>query len=352
MIPKLSSKAVMDILEKSQDDIERMEGEVSTMRSELDRRLLVISNQLEYSMDSIEKAKAAKSATHDASSAAVMLCDALEGGVYNQFGLSLAPPPISTPSNVFNLMTSTGPIFKNNAQVFVNEKVQPGYTDMLMHDAINGKHAVFEEFDDRYITLEVRVNPNDLLGATSFNTIELLPFLPGSFDITKIRFYTMQDYKTQADTPSYYNDTVMSGVGADKIVFPENRNLYRCLIDIRLNYRNTAGKYPFGLKHLYFLMGNYNPNSSVTIKVKADNYIDLIGDDIILIGQDGAVETGCDAAGILLYLDNNNGVVDGKIETSKGLLHHPLARNVKEFYAVIPLKKALSAIKFKNIVLR
>ena len=342
----------MDIIENSQERIDQLNEDVSTIRSEMNRRLAVVSNQLEYSMDCIERATQAKRATKDSNSACVLLCDNAVGGTYEKFGVCLMPPAVSTPVNVFNLQTSTGPIYKNNAQIFINGAVQPGYSDILMHDAISGKHAVFEEFDDSDITLEVRVNPNDLLGATSFNCIELLPFLPGSFNVTKMELYTMQDYRTNEELPSYTREIALNNVGVGRIVFPETRSLYRCIFHIHLNYMNNAGKFPFGLKHVYFLMGNYSAKSNVTVKVTTDDYIDFIGDDIILEGQDGKEEVSCESYGIQLYLSNENGVLSDKIKTSKGLLHNMLPRNVKTFYASIPLKVALSSIKFKNISLR
>ena len=48
----------------------------------------------------------------------------------------------------FNFGTITGKIFKNNANVKMNDTIKEEYTNMLMDDSITGKSVTFEEFDE------------------------------------------------------------------------------------------------------------------------------------------------------------------------------------------------------------
>lgn len=45
----------------------------------------------------------------------------------------------------------------------MNDTIKEEYTNMLMDDSITGKSVTFEEFDEPNITIEIEINPSDLL---------------------------------------------------------------------------------------------------------------------------------------------------------------------------------------------
>lgn len=355
MIQKMSSKDIMDLLEESQNSIKDIELNVNDMKSELEKRLSIIKNVQEYTQESIIDIKELLSDGLNDSVENIILLSQQENaeGLYDKYGSIIHPAFIKTPTNVFNFGTITGKIFKNNANVKINDTIKEEYTNMLMDDSITGKSVTFEEFDEPNITIEIEINPSDLLGATDFNIIELLPYIPGSFDITGIKIFTMQDYQTNnPDVASLTIVNTIEEVGASRIMIDKTRELWKFILDVHINFQNSNGKYPFGLKHLYFLKGDYNTESNIIFKVIKDKYIDWISEDIIIHDQNGRYETTCNEQNIKLYAEYNNGVFSFEIATSKGLTQNPIPRNIKEFWVSMPIIRSINSIKFKEISTR
>ena len=349
-LSKLSSRQLMEAMDKAEDNISELRSTMNSMRQELDSKMLVFSNAMEYSAHAIGKFNEYLLQKEDAGTNTLVMSDATaEEGNYSQYGLSVTPAYYSEPVNIFNFLAATGPIYKNNANVYINSAISPTFADMLMHDAVNGKKTAFEEFTSSDITIKISVNPNDLFGATACNTIELLPFIPGSFEIRGIRFLTMQDYRNQSTVPSLAMTGVMPNVGAGRIILPRSIDFYSCEIDIRINFKNAAGKYPFGLKHLYFLNANYNNNSYLVAKMSRDSYIDWISDDIVVHDQDGIRVTTCTEEGIEIYSSYLNGVLTSEIVPTRGIVQTSIARNTRDVYLKIPITKSITSIRFKEI---
>lgn len=349
-ISKMSSRQLMNILDEAEDSMSTLRSNVNSMRQELDRRLAVFSNAMEFSTHTIGKFNEYLLQKEDAGTSTAILSEmsAVEGE-YSKYGLNVLPAFVSTPANVFNFLSATGPIYKNNANVYIGDQVAPGYTSILMHDAIKGKPTSFDEFTMPDITLKIAVNPNDLFGATTCNTLEILPYIPGSFEIKAMRFYTIQDYRNKSTVSSLTINTAMPEVGASKIVLKRTIDLYICEMDIHINFQNAAGKYPFGLRHLYFLNSNYNDKSYIVVKMSRDAYIDWVSDDITIHDQNGIRNTTCTEEDIKLYANYVNGILSSEIAPTKGVIQNSLARNIRDFYVKVPIKCAISSIRFKNI---
>lgn len=341
----------MDTLQNSQESIHDLESKINAMNTQLVKQLAVISNTQEFALKQTQELKTLVADGYDnnAKSKIVFARADVAGGTFNLFGSSIHQAFVKEPTNVFNFGTTTGQIFKNNATVRINEKLDDSYKYMLMHDTIPGKNIMFEEFDKSEITLQVEVNPDDLLGATDFNIIEMLPYLPGSYDITSIRVYTMQDYRQGALTPSLTINNNIDDFGACRIMIDKTRSLWKCEFDITLNFRNAAGKYPFGLKHMYFLKGNYDPDSHIILKVTRDKFIDWISEKITIHDQNGIYETTCSEEKIELYMSYISGVLSLEIATSLGLGQNPIPKNIKEFYIKLPISCSMISMKFDTI---
>lgn len=353
MIVQKTSTDLMNLLESSQQDITDMRTQINTIESELTKRLQIVKNIQEYSAREMTDLKEMFSNKIDKAVDNVIIFSKMElEGTYDTYGHWIQPSFLKTPTDIFNFGSVTGKIFKNNANVRINDYVKPEYNNMLMNDSIEGKSVAFEEFDTPNIELEITINPSDLLGATSFNAIEIMPYIPGSFNIMNMKIFTMQNYKNSADTPDLEITNEITEVGNSRILLDKTRDLYKFIMQIHINFRNNDGRYPFGLKHLYFLNGDLNPDSNIIFKVKRNNYIQYIGDDIILHDQNGKYDTTCTDEDIKLYMGYDAGVLSLEIATSKGLKQNPVPRNIKEFWVSMPVKRSLYSFTFKNLTLR
>lgn len=352
MIKKVTSKDLMDILEKSQQSITNLTDNVNIIQSEMEKRLLVIKNIQEYNNNELESIKEILSNDQisDMINKTIVISKSeIISGIYDKYGNTVHASFLKTPYDIFNFGSVAGKIFKNNVNVKVNETIKNEYANMLKDDSIEDKSVFFEEFDNPNIKIEIEINPSDLLGATSFNVIDFLPFLSGSFNIEQIDIYTMQDYQTKATLPSLTITNKINEVGMNRLLLDKTKDLWKISFNIHINFRNSSNKYPFGLKHLYFLKADLNPNSNIVFKVKQDNYIDWISEDIIIHDQNGRYETTCTDQKIKLYMSCVSGVLSYEIDTSRGLSQNPLNRNIKEFYVSMPVLKSINSIKFKEI---
>ena len=353
MILKITSKDIMDLLETSTESIQSIKDSVNTIESELEKRIQVIKNIQEYALKEMYDLTDSFNSGISSSVEDINILTRSElYGIYDIYGTCVQPKLLKTPTDIFNFGSVAGKIFKNNANVKIADVIKESYKNMLMHDSINGKSITFEELDVPDVKIEIEINPNDLLGATSFNTIEILPYIPGSFDITDVKIYTMQEYQTHTSTADLHITNTIPRISAERILLDKSRDLWKIEFTVHIRFQNSNGKYPFGLKHLYFLNNNLNPNSNIVFKVSKSDYIDWISEDIIIQDQNGIYETTCSDENIRLYIDYTNGVFSYEIATSKGLTQNSIPRNIKEFWVSMPLDRSIRSIKFKKIAKR
>lgn len=350
MIHKLNSKQIMDRLAKSQQSIEDLENEISIMDNEMVQELSIVSNAQEYALDQLANLKEMHGASADAQNRIVFIKADVLDGQFETYGTTIHPAFLKEPTNVFNFGSASGQIFKNNANVYFNDVAKEAYKSILMHDSIANKRAAFEEFDDPELTIKVEVNPDDLLGSTDFNIIELLPCIPGSFDITDIRVYTMQDYH-QADTttPSVQLSNTIASCGAARIMIGETRTLFRCEIDVKLNFQNAHGKYPFGIRHLYFLKGNYDPDSFILLRMSRNHFIDWVSEGLVMHDQNGVYESNCTDEKVELYMSYVANTPTLEIATSVNEGENLIPKNIKEMYIKMPVLCSMISMEFKKI---
>lgn len=350
MIHKLNSRQIMERLASSQTALEDLETQISIMDSEMMHELAIVGNVQEYALEQLACLRGQGGASCDAQNRIVFAKADILDGLFERYGMTIHPAFIKEPTNVFNFGTAGGWIFKNNATVFINDAAKEGYKFMLMHDSLSEKRAAFEEFDEPNLTLKVEVNPDDLLGSTDFNIIELLPCIPGSFDITDIRVYTMQDYhRANTSVPTVQLANTIGSCGASRIMIGETRTFYKCEIDIQLNFQNARGKYPFGVRHLYFLKGNYDPDSYVLVHMKHDKFIEWVSEDVVLRDQNGVYESTCTDEKIKLFMSYVANTPAIEIATSVSEGENPIPRNIKEIFVRIPVLCSMVSMEFKTV---
>lgn len=347
MIKKLTSEQFMNILEDAQSSISDTRTQVENIKTEIENRINIINNIEEYNQHKIELLNKKEKPMNTNS---ILIIDGEEiAGNYSTCGVTVHPK-IKTSVNVLNFSTPDGYIYKNNASVSINGQEESVYNAMLMEDSIQNKGCAFAEFDTDEIKLQVTINPTELLGDTKTNIIELFPYLPGSFDINNVEIFTMQDYKTDAKiVPTYAINKGMLSVGNSRIFLKEKLDVWKIVFSITLKYRNEAGKYPFGLKHLYLINANLVSNSYIDVKASTESIIKYISEDIIITDQYGERESTCENEGIELYANNIGGELSYSIMTSKGITLNALTKNIKDFYLHVPLDRSIISIKFKNI---
>jgi hypothetical protein len=350
MQKKLNSKQIMDIMQSAQDSISRIDKDVNYMKAGLAKRLELIKNIQAF--NSLQATILRDSANGGASSSArtkFLLARTEAQGIYDTFGFTVHPKFIKEPINVFNISSSVGYIYKNNATVSIDGVQRQDMADMLIHDSIAEKGVAFACFDHPEILVEVKVDENDVLGSTDFNIIELLPYIPGSFTIRAVSLYTMQSHKDGKIVPDFYIMRDLRDFSASRVMIDKTRTLYRCVFSITLNYKNEDGMYPFGIKHLYFLKGEYNAASNIVFKASHGKYINTIGENIRVIDQNGEYESSCTEEGIKLYMDYSDGELKYEIPTSQGLIENPLSKNIKDFYVSMPVDRSITSIEFTDI---
>lgn len=369
---KPNTLQIMDKFNKALDDIDKLNMDMESVKEKMNKKLAIINTINNYTA-AVEKNI---TASQDKSkNERIIFChslDKIKGGNYEVYGQTIHAKYIQLPTHVFNILTETGPLFKDNVKVEIFESddgsenwsvpetaYRHSYNDILKHEADRTKEDVFDIYAKNRITLRITVKPGTLIGNTRFDTMELCPYLPGSFDIDVIRLYTMQDYLAQDMTlPTiFYGKDLGNGntepfiqdAGNIRVQMDKSYQLYSIELDIIVNYADEGG-YPFGLRHLYFYNTAADTSSDyIIVEVDCDGYIESIGEDIALYTANGFIDDSYTASsyGIEYYLFYGSGVLDNQVAPNSSI-----ARNAKTFYAKIPLKQPLLGIEFRDVALR
>lgn len=344
----------MDVFEETQNRIIKLENMAATMKLNLDSKLSVIRNIQEYEQQQMSNIVVTINDGSLYESHDKIICGNANiiQGIYDKFGSTIHPQLLKVPSNVFNFKTTNGYYFKDNGIVTINEIVKPKYKFMLSHDSITGQDLCFEEYDTPVLEISIRINPGELLGTTAFNLLEIVPFLPGSFDIVDLQIFSVQGYYTGSVSADSVLPNQLLNVGVSRILIDQTINLYELKMTVYIHFKNSNGRYPFGIKHLYFLNANFNPNSYAVFKVTENRYIDTISENITVADQAGTINTSCKEENIKLYTSWSDGVGANEIVTSKGLSLNPIVRNINTFYVYYPILRSVMSLQFDKITLR
>lgn len=350
----VTSKQLMSVLSDAQERIATLENMAAVIKLNLDSRLSAVRNIQEYEQQQMTELTSLVESGVWTERKNKIVCGRTDiiQGVYDKFGSTIHPQFLKVPSNVFNFKTTNGYAYKDNAIITVNEVIKPKYTAMLMHDSVNGQDIYFEEYDTPTIEISIKVNPGELLGTTAFNLLEIVPFIPGSFDIISLEVYSLQGH--------YLGDVLADSkipgpirkVGVSRILIDRTVNLYELKMTVSINFRNSNGRYPFGIKHLYFLNAAFDPNSYAVFKVKENKYIDTVSEDVTVTDQTGVVNSTCKEERMELYINWVDGVGVDSIVTSKGLTNNPIIRDTDSFYVYYPIVRSVMSFQFDKITLR
>lgn len=350
----VTSRQLMSVLDDAQNRISILENMAAALKLNLDSRLSVIRNIQEYEQQQMTDLISLVDSGVWNEQKNKIVCGRADivQGIYDKFGSSIHPQFLKKPSDVFNFNTTSGYFYKDNAVITVNDVSKPKYKSMLMHDSITGQDPYFEEYDTPVLEISVKVNPGELLGTTAFNLLEIVPFIPGSFDIVGLEVYSLQGYYVGDTLADSSIPGTISKVGVSRILIDQTINLYELKLNVYINYRNSNGRYPFGIKHLYFLNANFNPNSYAVFRIRENKYIDTISEDITVVDQTGTVNTTCKEENIELFVDWIDGIGVDSIATSKGLTNNPVVRDTRSFYIKYPIPRSVMSLQFNSVTLR
>lgn len=340
-IPKISSKELNEILENAQNKMVDISNDVNAIKEDIVSKMKIIQNEQEFAAQELMKLMQQTDNAHEENHLAglenkiVFMNNKEIFGDYDIYGSTIHRKFIRTPLNVFNLMTLAGPLFRNNMSVTINGEKRERYKNMLMHQNCPEKDVFFEEFSEPNINIIIEVNREQKLGKTTFNTVEINPFLPGSFTINSMKVYDV--FRDESKEDPEYQLSNIKNVGPGRYILDRKYELLRVEFDITINFRNSTGKYPFGLKHLYFLEADYISNSYVATKIEKDRFIESVHNNIYILDQFGKRQSTLTEEGIKLYLNNIDGVLEYELLSSTDLTHNIFGRNTREFYVHIPL---------------
>lgn len=357
-VHQVTSKQLMEVLGSAQSRLESLVNNNDTLVRNLNKRLTVIRNIQEYEQQQMEQLLLLLDSNQQIQQyqKIVFVRSNIVQGIYDKFGSTIYPQLLKEPTQVFNFKTAAGYVFKNNATVTITtndtSRTLSEYASILAEDTVTGKDIFFEEYDTNTIQISVRVNPGELLGSTAFNLLEIVPYIPGSFDITSLEIFSMQGYYTGDTQPASSFPNRIKKVGISRFLIDQTINLYELRMTVSLNFRNNNGKYPFGIKHLYFLNASFNSNSYVTVQVDTNRNLDMISEDVTVVDQSGIVNSTCKEERIGLFSSWNNGLGTDEIATSKGLTYNPVTRNIKTFFVHYPILRSVTSLQFNEVVLR
>lgn len=358
MIPKMTSHELNNILFSANDKIEKVIGEVKTVKNDISKKLKIMRYEAEYIESQMKELKLThentiKPITPGDTVNVFTLLDPELSETYHQYGCTFTPKLKSSPVNIFNIMaTATGEaFFRDIAEVAINGIVRKEYKDILKHDSLQDKEIFFEEMDGENpeLIIEIRLDTTKVFGACNFNMIEFDPFLNGSYDIEHIRIYSQNN-------EDYYEYPNFNAAGKMRIILDKTHSFSKVEMKILPKFNtivNEIKKSPIGIKHIYFYEAQFASESYAMATINSSDYIDTIRDEIVIKTPNGDIETTISKEGIELYLnktiDSSTGkpIFINKQEPSKPGDTKPISMNVKKIYAKIPLtNKSIVGITF------
>ena len=356
-IPKLSSKDLNQVLQNAQNTIVKMQEDVDAIKADTAEKMNILKNEQEYAINELLKISTVLNESQDHNKVrgiknkAILATGENLLGTYDKFGSLVHRKFIRQPVNVFNLITTNGPMFRDNVEVMINGEKRERYKHMLMHTAASGKGVSFGEYSSPNLKMEIAVDTGNLLGDTNFNVIEIDPYLAGSFNIKSLKVFDIHRDPAKEDPEFSAQD--LKRIGPSRFILDRKYELLKLELEIELLFKNSNGLYPFGIKHLYFLNADFNPDSFIVAKIKKNNFIETISDNIFIKDQFGRRSTTATDEGIKLFLSETNGILEYELETSSHQIMNTISRNTREFYVRIPLQScAITSIEFDDITTR
>ena len=326
----------MNIFNTAISKVDKVKEDIETAKTSLHKKLQLLSCQQEYIASAINAFSDINGIAKDK----IIFSDVEKYGIFDSFGMTVHPKLSKTPYNILNFKTTTGYVFKNNATITLNGDPSESLLESLKHDSIEGKGFQLEEYDTDELTIELNFDVKNPLGSLKFNMLEIQPYLPGSFIIEYIEVFERGNSSFPAQRISG-----LKNVAAQRIIFTEKTAVSKVTINIKLLYKNSNNRYPFGLKHLYFLDADFINDSYIIVRADKNEYFSYIYDDIVVKDQFGLdTEAKCSEQGIEFYSKYDGDMLSREIELSTDTDPSYIAVNIKSCYIKIPLNTSMISI--------
>lgn len=330
MIDRLSTTEAMEIFEKAAAQAENMQKEVVDAKQVIEQKLAILDAQYEYAMNlarslSQEEGKAPKK---------VVFSTVEKLGEFDIYGETVHKKFTKTPRDIFNMKTTRGYLPKQNiSKVTINDEESEAMKECLKHETIEGRQYSIGEYTTDTLTIVIEPNLKAPLGSLKMNMIEICPFLPGSFNIESLELYS----KNNLEDPEQALPSGIAEVGPRRIIFDDKIDVGRIVMKVKLLYKNSAGKYPFGLRHLYFQEANFKEDSYLIIRVDRPDYISYVNDAVTLKNQNGAAKISSKEYDIRYYTEYTGDVLRHEIEPSAESEPNYLGVNALSCFVSIPI---------------
>lgn len=348
-IPVIGSNELNEKMLKADEAIENIKNHVSAIESDIIKKMTIIRNEQQYANElSYEILDLMNSSQYDANRSKIVFSETRNiDGLYEKYGTTIHPQFVRTPRNLFNVITSSGPLFRGNVSVYINDALSTEAKHILMHDDCKGKDIYFEEFDSDTVNMYIEIDRSNLLGDTHFNVIELDPYLAGSFDIETIQIQEMY-----SPDLTLLKAKDLSRIGRSRIILDKKYELYSIAITFKLKFKNNIEKYPFGIQSLQFLNADFRADSHIIAPVTKKEYIEFIGNDVSIRTVAGNEQATMQEKNIVMYFDYNGEILKNEIELSEDDIIYPISRNVKTVFARIPITTSVFSVEFNQIKTR
>lgn len=334
MIKRPSTSEILQMFSEDVAKSEAMSSEVSSIRQDISNKLTLLNAQYEYALDSLMGLKWRA----QGDDGKIVLAEVEKYGRYDSFGMTVHPKFAKTPRNLFNFRTTRGYLFKGNVRVTVNGLDNPHLAEALKEDAVEGKGYYIDEFEEEVLNITITPNLKTPLGSLKCNVLEIMPFLPGSFNIEQVKFYSRDNLVS----PAHVIAGGIRNAGSQRIILDSKVDVGKVEMQVHLIYTNSKGLHPFGLRHLYFLEANFLDNSFIIVRADKKDDIAYIYDRVAIRNQFGSsVDESSREQGIEYY-----GAYDGKMlsrvmRVSTETKPVFVSSNVKTVYIRIPVKTSI-----------
>jgi hypothetical protein len=336
MIQKLTTSEMMEEFNNVKNKIESTKDSINTIKTNIENKLKILLNEHEYISQNVLAIKDSVK-TGTSNDRVILANNSNVSGQYDSFGMTIHPKLTKTPRNILNYIGTQGVIFKNNVAVYVNEQLDDNMKYFLMHDSITNKQSILNEYDTNKLTISIQITDIGL-GDTTANMIEISPYLAGSFDIDSVDVY---EYTGIDDGTLSQRLSTVEDVGRMRIILSEKTKISKVEFEITLKYKNSDGKYVFGLRHLYFLNADFADGSYIVAKVDSDDYISYIYDNLTVRSQYGDTATTISNEDGEIYREYSDGVLSKQLNVSTQLNPQYISSNIKSFYLKLPISTSI-----------
>lgn len=356
-IPGLNTQEVHDIITRSSQDMKDLKNEINNVGESLAHLSNIRNIQVEYSNMLLDRMQAnPETKTND-----YVLTNEKHNviGNYEKFGTTIYRRTIRE-RNVFNIRSASGYFYRTDISSKIGNHRDEQYEEFLKHESIQ-KRPTFVRLSEKFFEgsvmgeepefiVEPFVDTEIQAGSTYFNTIQIHPHLPGSFNIVKIRVL-----ENESDGWITINDDIIDGT-SKRIILDRKYALLAVELHIKMKKSmklEGQDSWYFGLKHLYFFDTDYQENSDIIFEVEQPEFIHSIHEKITIQTPFERKETTLREMEAEVFAGLENGQVEHRIMTSNDYETNTILRNIKKFYVKMPVpKEGITSIYFHNIQLR